>query len=576
MRRNNVANEAASANNVERDAVLRAILHDSQKSISLSTFLARVLDRLLDLPWITLESRGAIFVIEGQPPQLRLKAQRGLPPALLDRCQCLPLGKCLCGRAAATGQLIFAAHVDERHEVRYAGMHEHGHYCVPIMAAGTAIGVLSCYISAGHTWDADEAQFLRAAADILAGTIRFKQAEELLHERETRYTLAVAGLDAGIWDWDLRTNQVIYSARWKQMLGYSDGEISSDWGEWERRLHPDDQHRAVTELQTFVHGESDDYESEHRLRHRDGSYRWVLARGAVARDEHHRVYRMVGSNLDITTTKLALTTLKEHELQFNAAQRIQKFLLPHASPNLHGFDIAGACHPAKFAAGDYFDYLPLPDDGLGLVVADVSGHGFASALLTASVQSSLRALVDVRSDVDGILQHMNRQLLDQEDESQFVTVLFAQIDVVSRRLTYINAGHPAGYVLDSAGEVKHVLSSTSPALGLFPDAEFVWHTDIVLQPGDLLLLLTDGTLETFSPESLPFGIERTLAVVREHRHLPAQEIVQALYREILSYCRCSYPHDDLTSVVAKVLETSAPTDGQNPSAADAYFANYRI
>ena len=97
---------------------------------------------------------------------------------------------------------------------------------------------------------------------------------------------------------------------------------------------------------------------------------------------------------DITEKKLAIDALREQEAQLLAAQRIQECLLPQSAPMLPGFDIAGACHPAEFASGDYFDYLPMTGGAMGLAIADVSGHGFASALLMSAVQSHLRALVE--------------------------------------------------------------------------------------------------------------------------------------------------------------------------------------
>ena len=137
-----------------------------------------------------------------------------------------------------------------------------------------------------------------------------KMAEQALRNSEERFYLAVRGSDAGIWDWDLRTDAVYFSPRWKSILGYEDDELQNDFEEWKYRLHPEDRDRALATVKTYLDGESGDYELEHRLQHKDGSYRWILARGAAVRDESGRPYRMVGSHVDITDRKHA-----EAELQ---------------------------------------------------------------------------------------------------------------------------------------------------------------------------------------------------------------------------------------------------------------------
>ena len=159
-------------------------------------------------------------------------------------------------------------------------------------------------------WISESARGLRDADGRLVGyegavvdiTAR-KQAEEALRESQERLALCIQGSDVGIWDWDMRREVVYFSPRWKQMLGYEDGEIQDRFEEWEARIHPDDRGPALTMLRSYVEGRQPHYHLEHRLQHKDGTYRWILSHGACLRDQDGTPFRMAGSHLDITGLK---------------------------------------------------------------------------------------------------------------------------------------------------------------------------------------------------------------------------------------------------------------------------------
>lgn len=132
-----------------------------------------------------------------------------------------------------------------------------------------------------------------------------KQAEELLRESQARLELATRATQIGPWDWDLRTNDVYLSPEWKRQIGYEDHEIAGRYEEWESRLHPEDRDRVLAHLHAYFGGERPDYELEFRLRHKDGSYRWIFTRGEVLLDAAGKPYRMFGCHLDITERKQA-------------------------------------------------------------------------------------------------------------------------------------------------------------------------------------------------------------------------------------------------------------------------------
>jgi len=140
-----------------------------------------------------------------------------------------------------------------------------------------------------------------------------KRAEDALRVSEERYALAARGANDGLWDWDLRTNMIHYSFRWKSMLGYDEKNISGNPEEWFRRVHPDDRGEVEAKMAAHLSRRSEHFESEYRIIHKDGKYRWVLNRGLAIRDENGHAYRVAGSQTDITSKKTA-----DEQLVYNA------------------------------------------------------------------------------------------------------------------------------------------------------------------------------------------------------------------------------------------------------------------
>jgi PAS domain S-box-containing protein len=435
----------------------------------------------------------------------------------------------------------------------------------PLLVSGKAVGFLFFSSTRSHAYQPEHVQTYMRIANKLALTVHkgrlYDEVGDELHDSEKRFELAVRGTDAGVWDWDLLAGRVYFSPRWKSMLGYAAGEIGDRFEEWERLVHREDRDRALATLRDYLEGRSSVYELEHRLRHKDGTYRWIVARGALVNDGFGRPNRMVGWHIDVTGRKLAEESLRETRSQLLAAQRIQEQLLPKAPPDVPGFDIAGACYPASFTAGDYFDYLRMGDGSVVLVVADVMGHGFGPALLAASVQAYLRSVEGTTVGIAHMAASLNRLLLRATEDGRFVTLILARLDPEAMTVHYVNAGHPSGYVIDDSGAVKAVLDSSTFPLGLDSETPFVAQGPVPLARGDLLLLMTDGIAETRSPQEEQFGTRRVLDLVGANRARSAHDLIVVLREAATGHSKRIELLDDLTAVVVKFQKSPCAAGG---------------
>jgi sigma-B regulation protein RsbU (phosphoserine phosphatase) len=240
------------------------------------------------------------------------------------------------------------------------------------------------------------------------------------------------------------------------------------------------------------------------------------------------------------------------QVEMDVARQVQQRLYPKSAPRLPGFDIAGAAYPAATMCGDLFDFFPMPGDCLGLAVADVCGHGVGPSLLMAQARAYLRSLALSCFDVGELLRRLNEILVVDSDVKDYVTLLVARLDPRARTLAYASAGHVTGYLLDRGGEVRESLESTGIPLGMFRERHFPSSRILSLEPGDAVVLFTDGITEIGEFDGNAFGADRLLEYIKDHRHDPASRIVEGLYRRAQSF-QAEHPQiDDMTVVICKV------------------------
>ncbi len=169
--------EQETRRSLEMQRVMCAILKSSLEPTPLEAQLQDILDRIVSIPWLALQARGSIYVVEDDPECLVLRAHRGTPEGGQKVCGRIPFETCLCGKAAANRETVHAAHVDESHEIRYVEMSPHGHYCVPITYRNRTLGLINVHLKDGHGRRPEEEEFLTAAANTLAGIIERHRAQ---------------------------------------------------------------------------------------------------------------------------------------------------------------------------------------------------------------------------------------------------------------------------------------------------------------------------------------------------------------------------------------------------------------
>ncbi|MBD3237911.1 MAG: SpoIIE family protein phosphatase [Candidatus Eisenbacteria bacterium] len=232
------------------------------------------------------------------------------------------------------------------------------------------------------------------------------------------------------------------------------------------------------------------------------------------------------------------------EGELEVARRIQQRLLPARPPAIAGWEFAGRSVPARQVGGDYFDLLPLTDDRLLLVLADVSGKGVPAALLMSSVRASLHTMVTGREQLREIMARLNRFVHASTGETEFVTLCLGLLQTRSGRLRYTIAGHDPPYLLRRDSGIER-LEEGGLLLGAFPHAEYR-EGRVVLQPGDLLFAFTDGLSEAMNPREEMFGNQRIAAVLRDACGTTSEAFVARMLERVGVFTGDAEPYDDIT------------------------------
>jgi serine phosphatase RsbU (regulator of sigma subunit) len=271
--------------------------------------------------------------------------------------------------------------------------------------------------------------------------------------------------------------------------------------------------------------------------------------------------RAVEAQRRAVAQKLESERRSAHELEI--ARQVQSRLFPQTLPPCSTLDYAGLCIQARQVGGDYYDFLNLGQERLGLVIGDIAGKGIAAALLMANLQANLRGqCATALEEPQRFLRSVNQLFRENTIESAYATLFFAEYDAQAQRLRYANCGHLHGLLLRGDDSLDR-LETTGTVLGLFEDWECALG-ERRLDCGDVFVLYTDGVTEAFDAAGEEFGEERLIAALRRSRELPAQALVESIVDDVRRFSP-QEQYDDITLIVARCRATTEAAATRPPA-----------
>jgi sigma-B regulation protein RsbU (phosphoserine phosphatase) len=305
-----------------------------------------------------------------------------------------------------------------------------------------------------------------------------------------------------------------------------------------------------------------------RVRHGDFTHK-ITIRAQDQLGELAQSFNSMTASIEDLLREQAEKKRLEEELRI--AHEIQMSLLPHGPLRMPGLSVTAVCVPAREVGGDYFDFFPLDENRVGILIADVSGKGTSAALYMAELKGLMLSLSRIHTSPRDLLIVANRVIAEHLDARSFITMTYAVLDLGRRVITYARAGHTPLIYLPAAGKDRsvRVLAPDGLVLGLkIDDGEMFEHLLIEetmpIAEGDLFVLFTDGITEAMNAGDDCFGETRLGALIEEHSHLPTEELRERVLREIAAFVGSAPQHDDMTMLLIRVgqpTHTSGPMAG---------------
>ena len=250
--------------------------------------------------------------------------------------------------------------------------------------------------------------------------------------------------------------------------------------------------------------------------------------------------------LDKTVRQQRDQLLRDVEL----AAQVQRMFLPHHRPSIPGLEIAGMMQPARGVSGDYYDYTPIDDHTIQVVIADVAGKGVPAALLMSATAAAVQLEARQKRNMLEVVNRLNSSLHSLSDSNRYVTLMLADIDARTQSLRYVNCGHNPALLFQAKTHDVVPMSSSCFPIGMF-DSEACAITSANLSTGDTLVLYTDGVTEAGNSQGEEFGIERLSTLIRRGHTLSADGLMNHILESVTDFSRDVGFDDDVTLLVVK-------------------------
>jgi phosphoserine phosphatase RsbU/P len=288
--------------------------------------------------------------------------------------------------------------------------------------------------------------------------------------------------------------------------------------------------------------------------------------GLIYVDSPHLIREFSREDLNLLTVMANVAAIRIEHARLNEIEEaeramakdmqqaaiIQQRLLPEKAPKVAGLDIAGRTKACRTVGGDYYDYLVFPDGRIGVLVGDVAGKGMPASLLMSSLQARVQVLFEDGDDLARKIGRLNKAVSANCPDNRFITFFMGVIDPKTGELVYTNAGHNPPVVVRADGEFETLTGAGGVILGILPLATYQ-EARTTLNPGDVLVLFSDGVTEAADPSDDEYGEERLGALVARMKDRPSEEIVEAIHSTVAAFTQGAPAADDITVVVARRL-----------------------